>query len=250
MKFDDAKTALARTKKQPPGGAALEINKLHRECCAGIRTTLEKAIEIGKRLTVQKKKCGHGQWETWVKANLEFSVSLAWRYMRCHENRANLASVQDLTIADFARFTADPPPTDAPAPSERGRSELLKSPDRSDEAIAEAVDAAISTVAEALMAFGEPQRAQEAAAAEFDGAEPRPRPVAGEFKLVENREPPLPREVDELIWFLESVIPALKKLSVDWSGYAPEDAERLRAVIASIAALAAESPARQPQIFW
>lgn len=109
MNYDDTAAKLANTKKQPPvKGAAAEINRLHRECCEGMRTTLEKAIEIGKRLAAQKKECGHGKWEAWVKANLTFSVSLAWRYMRCHENRANLAAVQDLTIAEFARLTDAP----------------------------------------------------------------------------------------------------------------------------------------------
>ena len=240
MKFDDAKTALTRTKKQPPGGAALGINKLHRECCAGMRTTLEKAIEIGKRLTAQKKKCGHGHWLPWIKANLEFSHDVAADYMRCFGNRRNFASERNLTISDFARFVADPPPadghrranllTDKTSLSERQVAESLHS------AVDEARSYLSKQVAESLHSAIDETRSY--------AAEPRPRPVAGEFKLVDAPAPQL-REVDELIFLLEDVIRALKKLSVDWNGYAPEDAERLRALVTSIAASATESLARE-----
>ena len=41
---------------------AKEINRLHGEIMAAVRTTLVKAIRIGELLTERKKKCQHGEW--------------------------------------------------------------------------------------------------------------------------------------------------------------------------------------------
>ena len=89
-----------------------EINRLHRECCQGMRITLEKAITCGKLLTTQKEKCGHGKWEAWIKANLEFGDRQARRYMRCYNNREKLpkrTSKSDFTsMEEFLKLTEEP----------------------------------------------------------------------------------------------------------------------------------------------
>ena len=91
-------------------GAVAEINRLHQSFCDGLRTTLQIAIQIGELLVEQKQKCGHGKWIPWIKANLEFSVDTAGRYMNCFRNRAalNSASTRNLTIEDFAKAAGEP----------------------------------------------------------------------------------------------------------------------------------------------
>jgi hypothetical protein len=66
---------------------------------------LQKAIEMGKRLTEQKDKCAHGEWIPWIEANLSFERTTVARYMRCYENREKLneASVPHLNLVDLAR---------------------------------------------------------------------------------------------------------------------------------------------------
>ncbi len=59
--------------------AAQQINNLHHKM---VRTTAEKAFEIGSLLTLQKAKVGHGNWQVWVEENLDFSIATAKRYMR------------------------------------------------------------------------------------------------------------------------------------------------------------------------
>ena len=73
-----------------------------------MRTTLEKAIEIGRLLTAQKAKCGHGKWLPWIKANLEFGDRQAQRYIRCYDHREKLpkaTSKSDFTsLEEFLRL--------------------------------------------------------------------------------------------------------------------------------------------------
>jgi hypothetical protein len=78
-----------------------KIAELHREIDSYLKTTLNKAIEIGGLLTEQKTMLGHGQWLPWIKKNLPFSERLARDYMRFHDHRDELktAKVADLTEA-------------------------------------------------------------------------------------------------------------------------------------------------------
>ena len=109
MQFDDTKGKLAKVKADP---AAARINKLHKECCAGMRTTLEKAIEVGKLLIAQKAKCGHGKWTSWIEKNLEFAERTARQYINCHKNQAKLKRYPDtdLTLVELARIADEEEP--------------------------------------------------------------------------------------------------------------------------------------------
>ena len=61
---------------------AKEINRLHGEIMAAVRTTLEKAIRIGELLTERKKKCQHGEWLHWLEANVQMDQKTVWNYMQ------------------------------------------------------------------------------------------------------------------------------------------------------------------------
>jgi hypothetical protein len=61
--------------------------------------SLEKAIRIGELLTGQKDTLKHGEWLSWIKANLPFSYKTAERYMSCYNKREKLDRVSNLTHA-------------------------------------------------------------------------------------------------------------------------------------------------------
>ena len=93
------------------GSMAAEINRLHGAFYDGLRTTLGIAVQIGELLVAQKKECGHGKWEVWVAANLEFSAVTAWKYMRCfyrQEELSNLKATKDFSIEAIAKVSAEP----------------------------------------------------------------------------------------------------------------------------------------------
>ena len=78
---------------------AKEINQLHGEIMAAVKTTLEKAIRIGELLTERKKKCQHGEWLPWLKANVQMDQKSVWRYMQIFEHREKLGNLPNLTEA-------------------------------------------------------------------------------------------------------------------------------------------------------
>lgn len=79
----------------------VRINQLHQEIVGHVKTTIEKAIEIGKLLSELKEELPHGQYTKHVKDSFVFSVETARRYKRLYDNRAKLktVSVTDLTEA-------------------------------------------------------------------------------------------------------------------------------------------------------
>lgn len=108
MSFDDTKGKL-KTKVDP---VVTKINRLHQECCASMRTTLQKAIALGKLLVTQKEKCGHGKWLPWIEANLKFGERQVQRYIRCYDNREKLpkaTSKSDFTsLEEFLSLCEEP----------------------------------------------------------------------------------------------------------------------------------------------
>jgi len=78
---------------------AKEINRLHGEIMAAVRTTLEKAIRVGELLTKCRTKCQHGDWLPWLKANVQMDQKSVWRYMQIFEHREKLGNLPNLTEA-------------------------------------------------------------------------------------------------------------------------------------------------------
>lgn len=72
---------------------------LHNEIAGHLKMSLEKAIRIGKLLTEQKTSLKHGEWLSWIKANLPFSDRTARVYVRCFDNKDKLADSATLSSA-------------------------------------------------------------------------------------------------------------------------------------------------------
>lgn len=62
-----------------------EINKGHRQLLKAVRTTVEKAREVGQQLLAAKKLVRKGRWLPWVEDNCDFTHQDAQRYMRIAE---------------------------------------------------------------------------------------------------------------------------------------------------------------------
>ncbi len=94
------------------------INRLHDEIWASfgrvVHDAIPKAIGIGERLTWQKDELKHGEWEAWIETNVVFNTRQAWKYMKIHERRdeiANLHSGGDLTINKAVALLVGPQST-------------------------------------------------------------------------------------------------------------------------------------------
>lgn len=98
-----------------------EINQLHQSIIQDLSNAVQSAILIGEKLQIQKKVVGHGNWEKWMKENLEFSDSTAKRYVRLFENKqlVNRSHMTDLNsalklISETSREEKDVTPTEIP----------------------------------------------------------------------------------------------------------------------------------------
>jgi hypothetical protein len=69
-----------------------EIASLHNEIASCLRMSVEKAIRIGELLIEQKSGLQHGEFLSWVKANLPFTDRTAQRYMELYQHRDLLKS--------------------------------------------------------------------------------------------------------------------------------------------------------------
>jgi len=80
---------------------AQEISKLHEEIVGHFRSSLENAIRIGALLTDQKAELKHGEFESWITANLPFTGRTARNYMHIYRERdwIKTESVSDLNGA-------------------------------------------------------------------------------------------------------------------------------------------------------
>ena len=67
-----------------------EVRSLHGCLLEAAKKSLKGAIRIGEILTELKRKCGHGQWLSFVKNHLPFTDRTAAHYIRLFRERANL----------------------------------------------------------------------------------------------------------------------------------------------------------------
>jgi len=77
---------------------ALKITALHNEILGHLKSSLEKAIEIGQHLIEQKSNLAHGGFTPWLKENIPFSDRTARNYMRLFKEQDKLKTenVSDL----------------------------------------------------------------------------------------------------------------------------------------------------------
>src|SRR6266480_2392947 len=71
------------------GAVVKEISRLHGEILSAARTSLTKAIRIGK-LLIRVRASRKGKWLAWLKDNVPFTDRTARNYIRCFQNRAEL----------------------------------------------------------------------------------------------------------------------------------------------------------------
>jgi hypothetical protein len=79
---------------------AAQANDAHRRIEKLGNALKEEALGLGKFLSEQKVKAGHGNWQAWMKANLQFSERTAQRYILLYEKRNELGWGEILTLAD------------------------------------------------------------------------------------------------------------------------------------------------------
>ena len=87
---------------------ATKITELHNQLEQLMRTTLDKAIEIGGLLAEQKAELPHGQWGQWVADNLPFSDRVARDYMRFYERRHELKTANLADLTEARKYIAGP----------------------------------------------------------------------------------------------------------------------------------------------
>jgi len=72
-------------------------------CIMQLRRKLkENIVEIGLELIKAKSNLDHGDWEDWVRNDLGWNPSTAWRFMNAaRECSGNLALAQDINLEQF-----------------------------------------------------------------------------------------------------------------------------------------------------
>jgi hypothetical protein len=93
-----------------------EINRLHSEILDAAKTTIEKAIRIGKLLLEAKQNAGHGNWLAWIKDNISFDVRTAQRYIRVYEHRDLLKNDNVSHLSAAYRLLNSPAEPSEPLP--------------------------------------------------------------------------------------------------------------------------------------
>lgn len=66
---------------------ANEINQLHGELIGLFRQSIDKAVQIGERLTEVKKSLPHGEFTSWMKEHISFSDRTGRNYMKLFNNK-------------------------------------------------------------------------------------------------------------------------------------------------------------------
>jgi hypothetical protein len=62
------------------------------------KRVVHDVIEIGRRLTDAKARCGHGNWLPWLEREFGWSDSTALRYMQAHQ----FATDKSVTVTDLS----------------------------------------------------------------------------------------------------------------------------------------------------
>jgi len=83
-------------------GLAAAINKEHELFLEHGNSTLQHAVRTGQLLLEAKVKCQHGEWEGWLKRNVQFAVRTAQAYMRLAGKQGTLqAKAQPVALLGF-----------------------------------------------------------------------------------------------------------------------------------------------------
>jgi hypothetical protein len=80
-----------------------KIIQLHSEIARLYRMSVENAAQIGQLLIEQKESMEHGEWGSWVKNNLPFTIRTAQNYMCLSRRRKKLKNVKSRIGMNAAR---------------------------------------------------------------------------------------------------------------------------------------------------
>jgi len=88
---------------------AIQANRHHEQCVAAANNALKHARSAGEALLRAKKKCPHGKWLPWLKANFKGSARTGRAYMQISERwpaiEAKRQRVANLSFRDALRLT-------------------------------------------------------------------------------------------------------------------------------------------------
>lgn len=87
-----------------------EMNDLAREIVRDAQSTMDKALQLGSMLTKTKEAVPHGEWESWVDANMEITARTARSYMQCWASRAVIRAEKIIELKDAYKLLSAPPP--------------------------------------------------------------------------------------------------------------------------------------------
>lgn len=93
---------------------AARINTTHAVAEEATRKGLERYREVGLMLTEAKKKCGHGKWLPWLKANVKFTERHARRYIELSKSDVT-SDLEGQWRAILGNAASDEPEEPAPA---------------------------------------------------------------------------------------------------------------------------------------
>lgn len=87
------------------------VNAEHNELESMLKSSMARAVNIGRLLTEAKQLAGHGNWGAWLKNNCQFSERTAQNYMRVFASYPELsksATVADLTYKQALGLLTEP----------------------------------------------------------------------------------------------------------------------------------------------
>lgn len=79
-------------KSKLPVPTAKDINDAHRCARESAECAVEWAVKCGQMLKLKKDEVGHGNWESWVEKNCEFTSRSASAYMKVAAKQAQIGS--------------------------------------------------------------------------------------------------------------------------------------------------------------
>jgi hypothetical protein len=95
-------------KSNLPVPTAKNINEAHRMARSTAESAVEWAVKCGELLKAKKEEVGHGNWESWVGKNCEFTPRSASAYMKVATKQAQIGST--LPISSIRQALEDDKP--------------------------------------------------------------------------------------------------------------------------------------------
>src|SRR5271156_4342890 len=143
------------------------------------KRVVHDVIEIGRRLTDAKARCGHGNWLPWLEREFGWSDSTALRYMQAHQFATDKSvTVTDLSLKSLYLLAA-------PSTPEAARDEVIERSEAGEHLtpaqIKETIDKAVNAEIEAKLQTVRRARITEQSVADVLGDAPHQATVVSEW---------------------------------------------------------------------